>query len=82
MLDLLRRPGKRSVRAETGTSGVREMSFEEVHSLGSSSGLRDALHVVARLLAQAPFQDVTLSVRDGRLVSLRRVVRSRFPTQP
>lgn len=81
LLDAVRQPGKRSVRVETGGDGVREVSVEEVHVV-TSAGLRDALGVVSRLLSESPFQDVTLSVRDGRLVSLRRVVRSRFPVRP
>ena len=77
-LAALRRPGKRTVRAVTSGAGVRELAVEEVHDLDSVGGMTGALGVLRRLLAESPFQDVTLALRDGRLVSLRRTVRSRF----
>ena len=76
LLSALRQPGKRSVRAETTGAGVRELAVEEVHPLRGD--LPAALGLLRRLLAEAPYQDVTLALRDGCLVSLRRTVRSRF----
>ena len=62
----------------TSGAGVRELAVEEVHALAGAHA--SALGLVRRLLAEAPYQDVTLALRDGALVSLRRTVRSRFPT--
>lgn len=89
LLAALRQPGRKTIRAETTDAGVRGMEVEEVFRLdqfadraplGDGDRLGDgALALVRRLLAEAPFQDITLSQADGRLVSLRRILRSRFP---
>lgn len=76
VLAALRRPGRKTVRAETTDAGVRGVEVEEVISL--TGGDESALALVRRLIAEAAFQDITLVQRDGHVVSLRRVIRSRL----
>ena len=78
VLAALRQPGRKTVRAASTDGGVREIKVEETYRIDPSGGRPGALALVQRLLAEAPFQDITLSQTDGRLVSLRRVLRSRL----
>lgn len=78
VLAALRQPGRKTVRAASTDGGVREIEVEQTYRLDPTGGRLGTLALVQRLLAEAPFQDITLSQTDGRLVSLRRVLRSRL----